>query len=56
MLKKLHTEAMQDKENQIKLMKKKMRKLKNELEELRTLNMLHHKEHFSSCAENASTS
>lgn len=55
-VKKLHKEAMQDKENQIKSMEKKIRKLENELEELRTLNMLYQKKHLLSSSESSTES
>lgn len=48
MPKKLHVEAMQDKAKKIKSLETKIKKLENELEEIRTLNMLYQREHFSS--------
>lgn len=55
MPKRLHLEAIQDKDNKIKAMEKKIKKLENELDEMKTLNIFYQREHFSlTCPETKS--
>jgi hypothetical protein len=48
--------AKQNKDIKIKSLEKKIKKLENELEEIRALNMLYQREHFSSCSANSAKS